>query len=453
MDVSHVRLEKVVTEPDPQRRRRRIRRLTLLAAVFGLLTGVASSIERESFSREQVAEGKALFEHTWRPDDELAAEGDGLGPVFNEKSCVACHFEPAVGGAGPNDKNVSAFVVFPAPDRPGVTGGVVHASATRPELRQTNSDLSELFPTVRDGVRIDNGCTTRFADFDPVVMANVNTPALFGAGLLDRISDRAVRQGARAQLWRQIGRELQLEFDSPGAGRLHVLPDGRVGKLGWKAQFASLEEFVAAACAVEVGLSNPLRKQDQPRRYAEDKDAPLDMNRKQLDSLVAFVASLPRPEQVLPDNPQKRQIVETGESLFDSVGCADCHTPDLGDVAGIYSDLLLHSVESPQRSRAYETREVVTPLPEEHPQPIEWKTPPLWGVADTAPYFHDGGCPTLESAILRHDGSAAPVTEKFRKLHEHEQDALIAFLETLRAPQEPIPVRKTAAAEANQTTR
>src|SRR5262245_16315077 len=43
--------------------------------------------------------GRELFEHEWQANDPLA-HGDGLGPVFNAKSCVACHFQGAVGGGG-----------------------------------------------------------------------------------------------------------------------------------------------------------------------------------------------------------------------------------------------------------------------------------------------------------------------------------------------------------------
>ena len=43
--------------------------------------------------------GLTLFEHDWKPGDSLAG-GDGLGPVFNERSCVACHFQGGVGGGG-----------------------------------------------------------------------------------------------------------------------------------------------------------------------------------------------------------------------------------------------------------------------------------------------------------------------------------------------------------------
>ena len=74
------------------------------------------------------AAGLALFEHSWQPHDPIA-KGDGLGPVFNASSCVACHFQGGVGGGGDNEHNVRAFEVLPSKDRPGVESGLVHAYA------------------------------------------------------------------------------------------------------------------------------------------------------------------------------------------------------------------------------------------------------------------------------------------------------------------------------------
>src|SRR5262249_22425344 len=73
-------------------------------------------------------------------------------------------------------------------------------------------------------------------------------------------------------------------------------------------------------------------------------------------------------------------------------------------------------------------------FPPDYPRPQEWKTPPLWGVADSAPYFHDGRAPTLEAAIARHGGDAAPVAKAYDQLVRGDREAVIAFLKPLRAP-------------------
>ncbi|MEM9368148.1 MAG: di-heme oxidoredictase family protein, partial [Planctomycetota bacterium] len=65
----------------------------------------------------------------------------------------------------------------------------------------------------------------------------------------------------------------------------------------------------------------------------------------------------------------------------------------------------------------------------------EWRTPPLWGVADTAPYLHDGRAETLQQAILLHGGEAQSSRDAFADLAEWKQEQLVAFLSSLRAPQ------------------
>jgi CxxC motif-containing protein (DUF1111 family) len=74
------------------------------------------------------------------------------------------------------------------------------------------------------------------------------------------------------------------------------------------------------------------------------------------------------------------------------------------------------------------------PPPSDAPQPGEWRTPPLWGVADSAPYLHDGRAATLELAIEQHGGQGKRAAQNFAMLPKMEQGHLIAFLRTLRAP-------------------
>ena len=64
----------------------------------------------------------------------------------------------------------------------------------------------------------------------------------------------------------------------------------------------------------------------------------------------------------------------------------------------------------------------------------EWRTPPLWGCADSAPYLHDGRAATLEESIKQHDGEAKRVRANFRRLSKDEQKDLLTFLACLRAP-------------------
>jgi CxxC motif-containing protein (DUF1111 family) len=395
-------------------------------------------------SAEMQLAGHDLFVHPWVAHDPRA-QGDGLGPVFNATSCVACHFQGGVGGGGDVAHNVTAYEVHPTIRDPDMQHGLVHAMAVSNVFVESRALVKRRFPIIPGGDRVVGGCTVRFEDFDPVRMEVTNSIALFGDGLIDRVGDATIRLNHARRVMGQIGSEIGGDLDSPGAGRPRALPDGRVGKFGWKAQFATLEEFVAAACANELGLGNPLMEQAKPlgRSYPAGE---ADLTDEQFRQLVAFVDALPRPIEVVPSDPRERTSVERGKSVFQSVGCAECHTPDLGEVAGIYSDLLLHSLTT-HIGDGY-THEIVVevPLPSGHPAPDEWRTPPLWGVADSAPYMHDGSAPSLEAAILRHEGDAAGVTKAFKNLPPVDQKALIAFLNTLHAPADAQPAQVQLAA-------
>lgn len=389
--------------------------------------------------------GKALFEHEWQPGDPLA-KGDGLGPVFNARSCVACHFQGGVGGGGDTSHNVAIFEAHPTPRDPEVHGGAIHAFARDPSCRETPDLVRSLFPVIRGETRIVNHCTVKVADFEPLRIESVNTPPLFGIGWIDRISEKAISNNRMKRLLANSARELELDFDAIPVGRPRILEDGRVGKFGWKGQFATLKEFVAEACANELGLSTPMKEKTRPLSgVAVVSDKP-DLDRGQFSDLLAYCDTLPRPVQVLPDDPEAKERAIRGKELFGSVGCAACHVPDLGGVKGVYSDFLLYDLETPPPgsvggdSYTPEVPPEIPPLPRDHPPASSWKTPPLWGVADSAPYFHDGCSRTLKVAILRHRGDATGVTEAYKKLPAPDQEAVIAFLMTLKAPPEAAPV-------------
>lgn len=409
----------------------------LLAAFLVVLVGTGA-IWAWSFkgpSPEDLAAGKDLFEHEYSVNDARCGDGDGLGPVFNQRSCVACHFLGGVGGAGPNDHNVTAYEAFPVPGRTDIRGGVIHRFAVEKVFLESTDQLRSIFPVIPDAIRASDGCATIVQDFDPLQIEEINTPALFGAGVIDDLSDTALGIHAAKRSIGRVSREFGGDFSGTGVGRLRIR-GGRTGKFGWKGQFATLEEFVATACAMELGLTNPMVSQPIPISGGRDDEAELDMTKKELYQLVAFVKNLPRPQQVIPTDSRARDATLLGEQLFSSIGCADCHLPELGGVQGIYSDFHLYEVEHEKDTQDYIEPEFDPKftLPSDHPRPSEWQTPPLWGVADSAPYFHDGKSPTLLAAIKRHGRDARAARQQFEQLSPPEKQAVVAFLQSLRAP-------------------
>jgi CxxC motif-containing protein (DUF1111 family) len=410
----------------------------VLLAPAGIRVLTRPAPNQQPLEPEMVQAGKTLFNHVWTPHDPLCAGGDGLGPVFNASSCAACHHQGGVGGAGGREHNVTMFVVQ---EGGRSRSGVVHSNAV--QHQETLQDVHSALPAIsRPSLamllplsNIPNLKGSRLFNIPQgVQLSQRNTPALFGARLIDEIPERDIIAMQRNQRLKwAMAPAGQESFPS---GRAFRLPDGRIGRFGWKAQSASLSDFVRAACANELGLSNPGNPQPQPLGKPDYQTVGYDLTRQQCDQITAFVAALPRPAQMDPDNEQQHDEIAAGKRLFHGIGCADCHVPDVGSVAGLYSDLLLHRMGMDLEASGSYNEPVPMPQrsPGEGPFPDEWRTPPLWGVADSGPYLHDGRAETLEQAIKLHTGQAAGAAQRFNGLTAREQAQLVAFLKSLRAP-------------------
>jgi CxxC motif-containing protein (DUF1111 family) len=396
----------------------------------------------KAVSAEASRMGRELFTHQWTEHDPLA-KGDGLGPVFNASSCVECHSQAGPGGGGPIAKNVTVYGLV-APHPQGLPqSGVVHQKAINVSFQET---LSQVHPSLPHQPSISlSVLTDRTRRRSPeVVITQRNTPALFGDGLIDAISDDAIiaHQREHSTAARLVG--LNGARDSKIRGRVARLGDGRIGRFGWKLEFATLTDFVKAACANELGLSNPGRPQATPlgKPGYQSKSAGVDLTDEQCGLMTDYIRDLGRPTETIPTDPQHAALAKTGRSLFRSIGCADCHSESLGSVSGLYSDMLLHDMGVELESSTGYYGGIVPAPPirnekfeeSEQPSPVEWRTAPLWGVADSAPYLHDGRAATLEEAIDAHRGEAVDVTERFKALSSQEQKAITTFLKTLRAP-------------------
>jgi CxxC motif-containing protein (DUF1111 family) len=387
--------------------------------------------------------GKLLFEHDWSKDDKLAA-GDGLGPVYNATSCVQCHNQNGPGGSGGLEDNVTTFTVRTnGPSGEEVREGVVHAFAVDASFQE---DLSQVAPGLPRLVRPSlnqlisvaprsGHCTQVTPPPRGVHVSQRNTPALWGAKLIDDIPDSAIIANEKRQRLKW-GLAPSDSEDKP-VGRAVRLSNGKVGRFGWKAQSPSLSAFVQAACANELGLGNPGQAQPKPLSRPDYQVSGMDLTAEQCDQLTAFCASLPRPSERLPDDSGLAGEARAGKQLFHSTGCADCHTPNVGGVDGLYSDLLVHRMgQDLEGGGSYNDPPVPIPdgPPDRGPSAAEWRTPPLWGVADSAPYMHDGRAETLEQAIQLHGGQGARASARFTALSPREQAQLVAFLKTLKAP-------------------
>ena len=153
--------------------------------------------------------------------------------------------------------------------------------------------------------------------------------------------------------------------------------------------------------------------------------------------LVEFVRSLPPPVLRYDEGSISQPW---GYAVFETVGCATCHSPRLGRVNGIYSDLLLHDLGDRMcASGGYGSPSIIVDKATSKDKtqasgeatPTEWRTPPLWGVASSSPYLHDGRANTIDEAIRLHGGEAAATSERYTKLSTIDHNALILFLRSL----------------------
>ena len=270
------------------------------------------------------------------------------------------------------------------------------------------------------GLRTSLG-STEVVDRVALSITTRNAPPLFGAGLIDALADATLENAASQQ-------------PGPIRGRVHRLKNGRIGRFGWKAQVATLEEFVLTACANELGLEVPGHHQGVSPLNPDARAQALDLTQGECNALVSYVRSLPAPVVIARSLAARSRDVEDGRGLFQSVGCTDCHTPDLGTIRGIYRDLLLHDMGQELRDAGAYYDKLDEPGSADSSMVTEWRTPPLWEFSDSGPYLHDGRAATLEQAVAMHGGQGAASRHKFQKLTRHPQSQMRAFLETLGTP-------------------
>ncbi|TNE88899.1 MAG: hypothetical protein EP330_12870 [Deltaproteobacteria bacterium] len=319
-------------------------------------------------------QGRAIF-------DETVTVDEGLGPAFNADSCRACHQDPVLGGAGGIDTSVIRFGSW-------VEGTYVGlGSPVLPRM-------------VVPGER-----PPRLPDETTVVELR-QPPTVLGTAELDAISDVAI-----------LANEDPDDLDGDGISGRARLVNGMVGRYGWKAQVPTAADFAADALLNEVGRT--IDGSLSPFTGTDDDDHPdPELDEAGYEALAFFLQNLGRPVPVSEDAAAEA----AGEVHFLAAGCDSCHLPALDGVPA-YSDLLLHDV-APNREALVDQEPGLLPT--------EFRTPPLWGVRDTAPYLHNGSASNLVDAVLLgHFGEADAARAYVEGLSESERAELTAFLRSL----------------------
>ncbi|MEO0576313.1 MAG: di-heme oxidoredictase family protein [Pseudomonadota bacterium] len=376
--------------------------------------------------------GFALFRDPWVRAPASTTARDGLGPLFNARSCIACH-----SGAGRGSS------IIASPQSPGTVFRVDPGSSA-------DRWGSQLQPRATYDMRGDGVRTRGFFAAEPqpqievivssngmrrigatleghsdVALSVRIAPSLAGVGLLNAIPEASL-----------ISLSDPDDLDDDGiSGRVHRLVDGEIGKFGWKAQHASVATQTAAAFVQDIGITSSIAPQEscslqqtdcslQPSGRGPSGNA--EIPDELFAYIVDFVSGLPVPN-ARPVTPE----IAAGQRLFKRLRCNECHTPshaiqyqDQTDTIWPYTDLLLHDMG----------QQLEDGVVEGDAESREWRTPPLWGLgvartinANTG-LMHDGRARDIREAIMWHGGEAAVSASAFSKLPENQKDALAAFV-------------------------
>ena len=346
---------------------------------------------------------------------------DGLGPVFNEASCVACHLTAGSAVGGSNGRLETRFgrVNFRGKfDALATQGGSLlqdHAIGRQPSRDPANPNSFFVFNA--DSV-------PRQAN----VVAQRRTTPLFGLGLVDAVPDAEIRSIAANQ-------RISAPFVAGTVAVVTDLTTGKpaVGKFGWKNGNPTLLQFSADAYLNEMGITSPLF----PNENCPEGDCTMmaqfnprpDLNDADGADVIAFTNFM----TFLAPPPRGAQTFATvrGEAVFETIGCAVCHVATLVTGANAvpalhrkvfhpYSDFLLHDMGR-----------LGDGIAQGAAGRREMRTAPLWGVSASSTFLHDGRAMTITEAILAHDGQGRFARERFARLDGRSRAQLLAFLDSL----------------------
>ncbi|WP_136441470.1 di-heme oxidoredictase family protein [Pacificoceanicola onchidii] len=414
--------------------------------------------------------GNGLFKRLWVSPPASTIASDGLGPLFNARSCQRCHIKDGRGHPpeGPDDLPISMFlrVSIPAPDTAEIAHFIDGTHPTVPEptyglqlqdfsLPGHKSEAQMTITYEEITVPLSGGQTASlrkptyaatdlgYGPMHPEAMLSPRVaPQMIGMGLLEAIPSADILEWADPEdadgngisgkpqiVWSEA-------FDAP-----------MLGRFGHKAGNASLIEQNADAFSGDIGISNPLKPAlagectkaqascQNALHGGDPEQSGFEVDQIGLDLVTFYSRTLGVPARRGVDDPE----VLRGRRIFYDSGCADCHRPTFvthrlegDDPASFqliwpYSDMLLHDMGPGLADNR----------PEGRADGQEWRTAPLWGIGLTkqvsghSDFLHDGRARSLLEAILWHGGEAETARSMVVDMPVPDRVALIRFLESL----------------------
>lgn len=431
----------------------------------GLSAGAATVFDttRDAFSlpmpnlteseRRAFFVGNSFFNQNWVEAPASVGSRDGLGPLFNARSCSGCHFKDGRGRPPDARQPLDSMLLrvsVPGTDAKGGPlphpqyGGQIQGAAlpgVAPEA-EVAIEYSEVAGRYADGTtfhlrtpryRLDHAA---YGETGPSLLLSARVaPALVGLGLLEAVSDEEISRLADPD-----------DRDRDGiSGRMNQVWNVRTqrrvrGRFGWKAEQPTVEQQTAGAFAGDMGLTSSLFPTDnlspaQASAIERPSGGSPEVDDVTLRAVVSYVRTLGVPAA----RPLASDAKEQGSQLFARLGCTSCHVPSLttgpvADLPGLseqeihpYTDLLLHDMG----------KALTDGRPSYGATGSEWRTAPLWGLGLYAKVnghtllLHDGRARNVAEAILFHGGEAEAARRAFVEATAQERKTLIAFIEAL----------------------
>ena len=394
--------------------------LSLLASTFCLAQTNPFGISDAGL---EYLTGQALFEKNWVSAPSSTKGSDGLGPIYNARSCAQCHLNAGKGQL-PDALNfrVNSEFLGKQIQSKAVSGLPAEAEIeitynTRLEKLDANTEIILYEPIYRINAEI-NG-QNEVIQYSPRL-----APPLFGLGIIDAIPLQ----------------EILAKADPNDRNNDGISGTAGTGRFGWKADVANLEEQIALALSLDLGISselfpNPFGDCTALQDYclltphgASSEDQNLEIGPSTFASLLNFISNIPL------STVEQASVDDQGRVIFENVGCSSCHAAsylnsESATNRNLYSDLLLHDMGDALADTL------------NNAQSKEWRTPPLWGLSayieyqlnkgQEQHYLHDGRARSLVEAILWHDGEGSAAKQAFKALSTEDREDLINFLQSI----------------------
>ncbi len=374
----------------------------------------------------------------------------GLGPLFNNNSCIACH--PRDGRAPhPNDLNnftglflrssIPGTDAFGGPNPVPGFGDQIQQNSVYGTQAEADFDVTYIETTVTfdDGNSVTlrkpiyNLINTYIPLPSQVMLSPRVGPPVYGLGLLEAIPESDLV-------------ELADEYDNNDdgiSGKPNYVWDFessslKIGRFGWKGINPSVIQQCAGAYNGDMGVTTPyfpIESTYGQINHIDTVSIHPEVDQQTLEDVAFYCRTLGVPA---PRNIDDINVIN-GEKIFNEINCSKCHVSkhETGLFPGIpeisnqtiypYTDLLLHDMGFG----------LADDRPSFDANGQEWKTRPLWGIGLSevvnghTHFLHDGRARNLTEAILWHGGEAAGSVSRFKSLSEIERAQLLAFLKSL----------------------